>query len=64
MFSGSKKEVGNDTRATAAMDENIDENVGRIIAKTKELGIERHAIILFFSDNEVSSFKMEWRYER
>ena len=51
MFSGSKKEVINDTRAALAMVENIDENVGRIIAKTKELGIEHNTIILFFSDN-------------
>lgn len=40
-----------ETRAALAMVENIDENVGRIIAKTKELGIEDNTIILFFSDN-------------
>ena len=51
MHSGSNKEVINDTRAALAMVENIDENVGRIIAKTKELGIEDNTIILFFSDN-------------
>ena len=51
MFSGSKKEVINDTRAALLMVENIDENVGRIITKTKELGIEHNTIILFFSDN-------------
>jgi hypothetical protein len=40
-----------ETRAALAMCENIDENVGRIIAKTKALGIEDNTIVLFFSDN-------------
>ena len=51
MLSGSSKEVINDTRAALAMVENIDENVGRVIAKTKELGIEDNTIMLFFRDN-------------
>jgi len=40
-----------ETRAALAMTENIDENVGRIIAKTEELGIDDNTIILYFSDN-------------
>lgn len=40
-----------DTRAALAMVENIDENVGRIIAKTEELEIDDNTIVLFFSDN-------------
>ncbi|WP_020529674.1 arylsulfatase [Flexithrix dorotheae] len=40
-----------ETRAALAMCENIDENVGRIISKTKELGIDDNTIVLFFSDN-------------
>ena len=40
-----------ETRAALAMCENIDENVGRIISKTKELDIDENTIILYFSDN-------------
>lgn len=45
------KENLNDTRAALAMIDNIDENVGRIIAKTEELGIDDNTIILYFHDN-------------
>jgi arylsulfatase A-like enzyme len=45
------KEDIQDTRAALAMCENIDENVGRLIAKTEELGIDDNTIILYFSDN-------------
>jgi hypothetical protein len=44
-----------ETRAALAMCENIDENVGRIVAKTKELGIADNTIILFFTDNGPNS---------
>ena len=40
-----------ETRAALAMVQNIDENVGRILKKTEELGIDDNTIILFFSDN-------------
>ncbi|MCK4921756.1 MAG: sulfatase-like hydrolase/transferase [Bacteroidales bacterium] len=40
-----------ETRAALAMCQNIDENVGRIIAKTEELGIDGNTIVLYFSDN-------------
>lgn len=46
-----------ETRAALAMCENIDENVGRIIAKTKELGIEKNTIVLYFSDNGPNTWR-------
>jgi arylsulfatase A-like enzyme len=45
------------TRAALAMCENIDWNVGRIVAKTRELGIENNTIILYFSDNGPNSWR-------
>jgi arylsulfatase A-like enzyme len=45
------------TRAALAMCENIDWNVGRIVAKTRELGIEENTIILYFSDNGPNSWR-------
>ena len=51
MLEKSGKEDITETRAALAMCENIDENVGRIIARTKELGIDDNTMILFFSDN-------------
>ena len=45
------------TRAALAMCENIDWNVGRIVAKTRELGIEDNTIILYFSDNGPNSWR-------
>ena len=35
----------------AAMVHSLDENVGRILAKIKELGIKDNTIVIFFSDN-------------
>lgn len=46
-----------ETRAALAMCENIDENVGRILAKTKELGIEKNTIVLYFSDNGPNTWR-------
>lgn len=40
-----------ETRAALAMCENIDDNVGRIMAQLKKLHIEKNTIVLFFSDN-------------
>jgi arylsulfatase A-like enzyme len=51
MFSESDKEDINDTRAALAMCENIDWNVGRILAKTEELGIDDNTIVIYFCDN-------------
>lgn len=41
----------NFTRAALAMVENIDDNVGRIINKLKELNLEKNTIIVYLSDN-------------
>ncbi|MEM8898832.1 MAG: arylsulfatase [Bacteroidota bacterium] len=46
-----------ETRAALAMVENIDENVGRIIAASQALGIEENTIILFFSDNGPARYR-------
>ena len=51
MWSDSESEDINDTRAALAMCENIDWNVGRIVDKTRELGIDNNTIIIYFSDN-------------
>ena len=51
MLSDSEGEDINDTRAALAMCENIDWNVGRIVEKTRELGIDDKTIIIFFCDN-------------
>jgi len=45
------------TRAALAMCENIDWNVGRIVAKTRELGIDDHTLILYFSDNGPNTWR-------
>lgn len=46
-----------ETRAALAMCENIDENVGRIIAKTETLGIDKNTIVLYFSDNGPNTWR-------
>jgi hypothetical protein len=45
------------TRAALAMCENIDWNVGRIVAKTRELGIDDNTIVLYFCDNGPNSWR-------
>ncbi len=39
------------TRAALAMCENIDWNVGRLMAKVDELGLEENTIVIYMSDN-------------
>jgi len=39
------------TRASLAMCENIDNNVGRLKAKLRELGLEENTMIIYLSDN-------------
>ena len=51
MLSDSENENIDETRAALAMCENIDWNVGRIVEKTRELGIDDNTIILYFCDN-------------
>jgi len=43
------------TRCALAMLENQDENVGRVLAKLKELQLENNTIVLYFSDNGPNS---------
>lgn len=45
------------TRAALAMVENIDWNVGRVLAKLDELGIADNTIVLYFSDNGPNSYR-------
>ena len=45
------------TKAALAMCENIDWNVGRILNKLEELGIEDNTIVLYFSDNGPNSWR-------
>jgi arylsulfatase A-like enzyme len=44
-------EKTDETRCALAMVENQDRNVGRILAKLSELGLERDTIVVYFSDN-------------
>jgi arylsulfatase A-like enzyme len=57
MLSDNDNENLEHTRAALAMCENIDWNVGRIVAKTKELGIDDNTIILYFCDNGPNSWR-------
>ncbi|MDF1574177.1 MAG: arylsulfatase [Bacteroidales bacterium] len=57
MLSDHEDEDMNETRAALAMCENIDWNVGRIVEKTRELGIEDNTIIIYFSDNGPNTWR-------
>lgn len=46
-----EKEDQQHTRAALAMVENIDWNVGRVLAKLEELNLTSETIVVFFSDN-------------
>lgn len=45
------------TRAALAMVENIDENVGRVMAKLRELYLEDNTIVIYLSDNGPNSYR-------
>lgn len=45
------------TRAALAMCENIDWNVGRIVKKLEDLGIDDNTIVLYFNDNGPNSWR-------
>jgi arylsulfatase A-like enzyme len=45
------------TRAALAMCENIDWNVGRVLAALDELGVSDNTIVLYFSDNGPNSWR-------
>ncbi|PQV51501.1 arylsulfatase A-like enzyme [Jejuia pallidilutea] len=51
MLANTDDENLTETRAALAMCENIDDNVGRVINKLKQLNLEANTIVLFFSDN-------------
>lgn len=51
----SEKEVDDETRCALAMMENQDMNVGRVLDKLKEHGLEENTIVLYFSDNGPNS---------
>ena len=46
-----KKENLQHTRAALAMCENVDWNVGRLMKKLKQLGVDDNTIVVFFHDN-------------
>lgn len=45
------------TKAALAMCENIDWNVGRLLNKLEELGIQQNTIVLYFNDNGPNSWR-------
>ena len=45
------------TRAALAMCENIDWNVGRLLARLNELNLAENTIVVYFSDNGPNSFR-------
>jgi len=53
----SEKEVDDETRCALAMVENQDSNVGRILTKLQELGLEENTLVLYFSDNGPNSLR-------
>lgn len=50
-LTGDRKEDMNHTRAALAMCENIDDNVGRLLAALDEHQLARNTIVVYFSDN-------------
>jgi len=45
------------TKAALAMCENIDWNVGRVVKKLEELGIDDNTIVIYFNDNGPNSWR-------
>jgi arylsulfatase A-like enzyme len=50
-YHGEEEENENFTRAALAMVENIDDNVGRVFDKLRDLQLEENTIVLYLSDN-------------
>jgi arylsulfatase A-like enzyme len=50
-LTGDKKEDIAHTRAALAMCENIDDNVGRLLATLKDRKLDQNTIVIYFSDN-------------
>lgn len=51
------KEDLDETRCVLAMMENLDWNVGRVLAQLKKLGIEENTLVVYFSDNGPNTFR-------
>jgi arylsulfatase A-like enzyme len=51
------KEVVDETRCALAMLENQDRNVGRVLARLKQHGLEENTIVVYFSDNGPNSHR-------
>ena len=51
------REVDDHTRCAWAMVENQDMNVGRVLAKLDELGVDDNTIVVYFSDNGPNSYR-------
>jgi arylsulfatase A-like enzyme len=49
------KEVADETRCALAMIENQDMNVGRVLSRLKQHGVEENTIVVYFSDNGPNS---------
>jgi arylsulfatase A-like enzyme len=56
-YGGSQEEDPAMTRAALAMCENIDWNVGRVLAKLEELKLVDNTIVVYFSDNGPNSWR-------
>lgn len=57
LYQGDKEESLDFTRAALAMVENIDYNVGRIMAKIRQLDLEDNTIVVYLSDNGPNSWR-------
>lgn len=51
----SSREVDDETRCALAMIENQDMNVGRVLSRLKQHGVEENTIVVYFSDNGPNS---------
>ncbi|MFP4172744.1 MAG: sulfatase-like hydrolase/transferase [Candidatus Hydrogenedentota bacterium] len=56
-YQGGQEEDMAMTRAAHAMNENIDSNVGRIMDKLAELGLDENTILVFLGDNGPNSWR-------
>lgn len=58
-----KAGLDEETARTYAMIANIDENVGRLLSRLRELGLEDNTIVLFLTDNGGHASKNAQRYD-
>ncbi len=52
-----EQEALDETRCALAMIENQDRNVGRVLAKLKDLAVAQNTIVVYFSDNGPNTFR-------